>query len=97
MPVDDKGEPLGGYKEETQTVDKKTGKPYDRDERSEHHAEQRGVTAVDDHNKGKSEDEKAKIGAIGPSRPCCEGCHQSLSDSGNLDKVDKDSQGSPPK
>jgi RHS repeat-associated protein len=92
VPVDDKGRPLGGWKEETQTVDKKTGQPYDRDKRSEHHAEQRGVTAVDDHNKGKSEDEKAKIGAIGPSRPCCEGCNKSLKDSNNLDKVDKDSQ-----
>jgi RHS repeat-associated protein len=94
--VDHNGEPVGGYKEETQTVNKKTGEPYDRDTQSNHHAEQRGQTAVDDHNKGKSDDDKAKIGAIGPSRPCCEGCHKSLNDSGNLDKVDKDSQGSAP-
>ena len=66
VPVDDNGEPLGGYKEETQTVNKKTGEPYDRDERSEHHAEQRGVTAVDDHNKGKSDDEKRKSVRLDP-------------------------------
>jgi hypothetical protein len=79
------------YYNETQTTDQATGKPYDKDEESRHHAEQRAKTHVDNKNAGKPDDQKDQIQAIGPSKPCCAGCQKALGS--DLDKVDPGMQG----
>jgi len=54
---------------------------------TEHHAEQRMVN-------GTREDET--LVGMAPSKECCPGCHQTLKDNGNLDKIPPDRQGTPP-
>ena len=49
-----------------------------------HHAEQRAVT---------SQGENEGIAAMSPTKPCCAGCQNALTNSGNLDKVPPSLQG----
>ena len=105
---DDEGEPItkpGREEGSRQIIRDENGKiveekPYDKASTSElrknpdaegstdHHAEQRMVRGAEGRNE--------EVVNMSPSKECCPGCHQSLKDGGNLDKIPADMQGKPP-
>ena len=89
--------------------DKSTADPFDKSERSDHHAEQRmerGGTVEDPDNAGQRKDVPGpgeKVVAQSPSQPCCSGCQKALgtpnSQTGEkpIDKIPADRQKKPPR
>ncbi len=70
---------------QNRSADGQSAEPYQKrnennpNGRTEHHAEQRAQNSTQD---GET------ITAMGPSRPCCSGCNDALTESGNINRVD---------